>query len=201
MMPKFAVFDVGNVLIQWDLPAAFRADFPDDAAIADWLERIGFAEWNLRQDAGRPMVQAVAEAEAAHGEAAAPLRSYRTRFADTIHQPITGTWALLERLAARGPVYAITNWSAELWPEALRLHPRLATVFTDVVVSGREGIIKPDPAIYRLLLDRNALAPGDCLFIDDAPKNVAGAKAVGMDAVLFTSPEALEADLTARAML
>lgn len=200
-MARVAVFDVGEVLIRWDVAAAFRPDFPDDAAIAGWLEDVGFHDWNLAQDAGRPLAEAVAAAEAAHGEAAAPLRHYRARFADTIRQPIAGTWALLERLAARGPVYAITNWSAELWPEALRLHPRLGQVFADVVVSGREGIIKPDPAIYRLLLDRNGLAAGDCLFIDDRAANIAGAKAVGMDGVLFTTPEALEAELRARAML
>lgn len=60
---------------------------------------------------------------------------------------------------------------------------------------------KPDAAIFHLLLDRNDLDPAECLFIDDNPANVAGAKAVGLNAVLFTSPETLEAELTARGLL
>ncbi len=191
------VFDLGNVLIRWQPHLAF--DFGSEAEWQDWADRAGFAAWNLEQDRGRSFAEGFAALPA---ELAAPLLDYPGRFAATIRDPVPGTWELLDRLRAGGhATYAITNWGRETWPAALALHPRLHRSFRDIVVSGNEGIIKPDPAIYRLLLDRNALVAGECLFIDDSARNVAGAQAVGMDAVLFTDAQALERDLSARGLL
>lgn len=196
------VFDIGNVLIRWNLLAGFDDLHADEGALRGWLNRIGFDDWNLAQDAGRPFAEGVAAARAAHGDAAAPLAGYLDRFARTIAQPIEGTWDLMAQLRGAGhPIYAITNWATETWQIALDEHPRLRDAFLDVVVSGHEKRVKPDPAIFRTLLDRNGLAAADCLFIDDSAKNVAGARAVGMDAVLFTDPATLRRDLTARALL
>ncbi len=191
------VFDLGNVLIRWQPHLAF--DFASEAEWQDWARRAGFAEWNLEQDRGRSFAEGLT---ALPTDLAAPLRDYPARFGDTIRDPVPGTWELLERLLAGGhATYAITNWGRETWPAALALHPRLGASFRDIVVSGIEQIIKPDPAIYRLLLERNGLSAGECLFIDDSPRNVAGAHAVGMDAVLFTDAQTLARDLSARDLL
>lgn len=191
------VFDLGNVLIRWQPHLAF--DFASEADWQDWASRAGFAEWNLEQDRGRSFAEGFVALPA---ELAQPLLNYPTRFADTIREPVPGTWELLERLRAGGhATYAITNWGRETWPAALMLHPRLRTSFRDIVVSGIERIIKPDPAIYHLLLERNGLNAGECLFIDDSPRNVAGAQAIGMDAVLFTDAQTLARDLSARRLL
>ena len=108
--------------------------------------------------------------------------------------------AILDELKAQGtPLYAITNWHQDKFRETQARFPFLGTSFRDIVVSGDERLVKPDPAIYRLLLDRNGLEASSCLFIDDSPKNVAGAEAVGMKAHHFTSPEALRAHLAAGA--
>jgi 2-haloacid dehalogenase len=120
----------------------------------------------------------------------------------TIETPVPGTWEIAEALLARGvPLYAITNWSAETWPHALALYPRLETIFNDIVVSGQVKQLKPAAAIYRLLMDRNGLEAGDCIFIDDSMANVEGARAVGMDAIHFTGAEALGRELAARGLL
>ncbi|NHF74339.1 HAD-IA family hydrolase [Paracoccus xiamenensis] len=117
-------------------------------------------------------------------------------------EAIAGSWALLDRLRQSGwPVHTITNWSAETWPEGIWAHPRLGTAFDTVVVSGQVGMVKPDPAIFRLFCDRADLAPQDCLFIDDSAANCAGAESIGMQAVHFTTPAALEAALIARGLL
>lgn len=196
------VFDIGNVLVRWDLHRAFADHFDGPERIDAYLDEVGFHDWNRLQDGGRSWADAAADLRSRHGERAHPATDYPARHADTIAEPIEGTWALLDRLAARGHgIYAITNWSAESWPDAQRLHPRLTRAFRDVVVSGQEKLLKPDAAIFRLLCDRNGLKPPDCLFIDDSPANVAGARAVGMDAVVFTTPEALETDLTERGLL
>ena len=144
----------------------------------------------------------VAALEAAHPGQTAPLADYPARFADTIREPIAGTWALIDRLSATGHrLFAITNFAAYTWPVALELHPRLGTCFEHTVVSGHAQVLKPDPAIYRLLLERNALDPGDCLFIDDSPANVAGARAVGMAAHHFTTSRGLAEALAQRGLL
>lgn len=195
------VFDIGNVLIRWRPERAVAEYFPDPAEARAYFDRVGFAAWNLANDAGRSFAEGLAALEAAHPGEAAPLAAYRARFALTIEEPIAGTWALVDRLLARQvPLYAITNFAAETWPEALRLHPRLGGVFRDTIVSGQVRLIKPGPAIYQLLLARADLDPARCLFIDDSPANVDGARAVGMQAHHFTGPEALEADLVARGL-
>lgn len=96
--------------------------------------------------------------------------------------------------------FALTNWSAESWPAATELHPRLS-LFRDVLVSGREGLLKPDAAIYQRLLDRNGLLAGESIFIDDSLANVEGARAVGLDAIHFTDAGALRAGCASAACL
>lgn len=196
------VFDVGNVLLRWRPELAVAHAYPEKAEALAYLERMGFAAWNLANDGGRPFAEAMAELRAAHGAEAEALAGYVAHFGETIREPIAGTWALIDRLAARGVrLFAITNFAAETWAVALRLYPALGAVFEDVVVSGQVRLLKPGAAIYRLLLERNGLAAADCLFIDDSPANVAGARAVGMEALLFTTPEALETELAARGLV
>lgn len=196
------VFDIGNVLIRWHPDRALARHIPDREAALAWFDRVGFYDWNLEQDRGRPLAEALPVLAARHPEAADYLADYADTFVETIREPITGTWDLAERLAGQGtPLHAITNWSAELFPVARALYPRLDTLFGVTVVSGAERLIKPDPAIYRALLDRTGLDAAACLFIDDSAKNVAGARAVGMAAHHFTSPAALEAELVGRGLL
>jgi 2-haloacid dehalogenase len=196
------VFDIGNVLIAWEPERAFARHFPDPAAARAYLAEIDFFTWNVELDRGRSFLEGLAAAEAAHPGRTTPLEGYLAGFPQTIRQPIAGTWALLDQLQAQGlPLFAITNFAAETWPHALDLHPRLGSVFRDVVVSGHERLVKPDPAIYQLLLSRNGLAAEDCFFIDDNAANVAGARAIGMAAHHFTTPAALEDDLLRRGLL
>ncbi|WP_461470611.1 HAD family hydrolase [Pararhodobacter sp.] len=190
------------MLIRWRPELAVAHVFPDPDEARAYLGRVGFFDWNLRQDGGRPFAEGLAALEASHPGESAPLAVYPERFGETIREPIEGTWVLLEALKARGHrLFAITNFARETWPVALRLHPRLACAFEDVVVSGHEGVLKPEAAIYELLLSRNGLQAGESLFIDDSPANVDGARRVGMEAELFTTPEALARALAGRGAL
>jgi 2-haloacid dehalogenase len=195
------VFDIGNVLIAWDPRALYRKIFATEDEVAWFLGHVCTHEWNLEQDRGRSFDEAIAEATARHPAYADAIAAYDRRWAETILGPIAGTVAILEELEARGtPLYAITNWHQDKFRET-RGRFSFLNRFRDIVVSGDERLIKPDPAIYRLLLARNGLAAGSCLFIDDSPRNVAGAEAVGMQAHHFTSPEALRGHLTAAGIL
>ncbi len=195
------VFDIGNVLIHWDPRALYRKIFTSETEVEWFIANVCTHDWNLEQDRGRSFEDAIAEASARHPGHADAIAAYHHRWAETILGPIGGTVAILEDLNARGtPLYAITNWHQDKFRETQAHFPFLG-LFRDIVVSGEERLIKPDPAIYRLLLDRNGLEAGDCLFIDDSPKNVAGAEAVGMKAHHFTSPEALRNHLAGLGLL
>lgn len=189
---KNIVFDLGKVLIDWQPELAFLSYFSDVGATQAWMHRVGFEEWNRMQDGGRSLADGLAAARVAYGTDARPLDTYTERFPHTIARPVPGTWDLIEQLDASGvPLYAITNWSAENWPAAMTGYPRLRSIFRDIVVSGQEKLLKPDPQIYRLLLQRNGLQAEDCLFIDDSRANVEGAQQVGMHAIHFTGAAAL----------
>lgn len=178
-----AVFDVGNVLIRWDPRFLYREMFAGDEERMEWfLANICTHEWNLEMDRGVPYADQVAAAIARHPEWASHIRAFDERWHDMIPHAIAENVALLETLLVREPVYAITNFSREKWVEACARFPVL-TRFEGVVVSAHERLLKPDPAIYHVLLERYALPAGECVFIDDSPANVEGARAVGMRAI------------------
>ncbi|WP_199262104.1 HAD family hydrolase [Paracoccus binzhouensis] len=198
---KNVIFDLGGVLIDWDPALAFADVFTDRAAAEAWMARIDFPAWNRLQDGGRSFAEGLAAARAEHGDEARHLAGYLAGFPLTIEKTVPGSWEVAEALLARNlPLYAITNWAAETWPHALELHPRLGDLFRDILVSGQVGALKPAPAIFRLLMDRNGLAARDCIFIDDSPANVEGARVLGMDGILFTGAEALGVELARRGL-
>lgn len=200
--PRAVIFDVGNVLVRWDARLLFREFYADDAAVDAFLEETGFHDWNLELDAGLPWDVGVARLAALHPHHATAIAAFHARWHETLPGAIDGSVAILDELAAAGvPLYAITNYSGEKWAETLPRFPFLATAFRDIVVSGHEGVVKPDARIFRLLLERNGLDAAGCVFVDDNAKNVAGAQAVGIDAILFTDPEALRHALVSRGLL
>lgn len=194
------VFDIGGVLVDWQPHLAWSSHFGSVAETEAFLTRTDFRAKNARADRGETFATLAEEIEDTDDRAL--FAEYVARYSLTVAGAVPGTWAILDRLKAQGtPVHAITNWSAETWPEGLKVHPRLAEVFDTLVVSGQEHIIKPDPRIYALLADRAGVAPETCMFIDDSPKNVDGAIAAGMDAIHFTDAAALEAALKERHLL
>ncbi len=189
------VFDIGNVLLHWDPKVLYRKIFATEAEVEWFLIHVCPPSWNLEQDRGRSFEDAIAEATARHPDHAQAIAAYHLRWPETLTHVINGSVGILEDLKAQDtPLYAITNWHQDKFRQTKARYGFLHH-FRDIVVSGDEKLIKPDPAIYRLLLDRNGLDASDCLFIDDSLKNVAGAQAVGMRAHHFTSPEVLREHL------
>lgn len=195
------VFDIGNVLIHWEPRALYRKIFQNEEEVSWFLENVCTHDWNLEQDRGRSFEEGVAEVTARFPQHAEAIAAYHARWTETVLGPIEGSVQILDELSARGtPLYAITNFNQDKFRET-RQRFLFLSAFRDIVVSGDERVIKPDPAIYRLLLDRNGLEAASCLFIDDSEKNVRGAQAVGMKGHHFTSPEALRADLAGMGLL
>lgn len=195
MNPTVVIFDIGGVLIDYDPRYLFRKIFDTDEQVEDFLENICTHEWNEAQDAGRPIVKAVAELHARHPDKHVLISAFYGRWLEMLNGAIEGTVAILAELKERRtPLYALTNFSSETFPLACQQFDFLAW-FEDILVSGREKMIKPDPAIYLRLLERNGLDPAECVFIDDVPKNLAGAEAVGLQTLHFRSPDRLRRDL------
>lgn len=189
------VFDLGGVLIDWNPRHLYRQLFDDAAAMERFLAEVCSPAWNARQDAGRPWDEAVAELAARYPEQAALIAAFRDRWDEMLGGEIAGSVALLAELRGHGvPVYALTNWSQQTFPVAQARYPFLGW-FGGIVVSGEEGLIKPDAAIYARMLQRFGLDPARTAFIDDAPANVAAAAALGLRALQFRDPERLRADL------
>jgi len=190
------VFDIGNVLVGWDPLVLYRKVFDGDEEKARWfLDNICTPAWNIEQDRGRSFVVAVRVLSAEHPKWAREIAAYDERWHETVTGPIDGAVKVLEQLHGQGaPVYAITNWNDVKFAETRQRLPFL-NLFRDVVVSATERVLKPDPEIFAILCHRNGLAAEDCVFIDDSLKNVHGALAVGMQAIHFTGPEELAAEL------
>lgn len=195
------VFDIGNVLVRWDPHPAVAAAV-GDAEATRFLSAtdFDFAAWNHAQDAGRDWSQAEDEAVRAHPHWREHILGYRTHFHRSLLGPIDDTVAVLEELHAEGiPLFALTNWSAELFPHARKSFDFLG-LFRDIVVSGEVGVAKPAPEIFQILRRRTGFPLERCVFTDDGPANVAAAHEAGLDAILFTDPGRLRADLRARGL-
>jgi 2-haloacid dehalogenase len=199
---RIAIFDLGGVLLEWNPRHLYRKLFNgDEAAMEHFLANVCTTEWNERQDAGRSFADATRELMPRHAEQRELIEAWGTRFGEMIPGPIDGAVEVLADLKERGvPVYALSNWSAETFPPQRDRFPFLSW-FDDIVVSGFEGVIKPDPRIFRILLERNAIAPESAVFIDDVAANALAASQLGIHGIHFSSPDALRDELAAVGLL
>jgi 2-haloacid dehalogenase len=197
------VFDLGGVLIEWDPRRLYRTIFDDEKAMDRFLAEVCTVEWNAEQDAGRPWAEAIASLTAVHPEYTAEIAAFRDRWIEMLGGPIQSTVDVLAALRHAGKnLYALSNWSHETFAVARPL-PEYDFLdwFDGIVISGEERICKPDPRIFRLLLDRYGLRAEETLFIDDSPGNVEAARGMGMVAVRFADGPSLRATLSEMGLL
>ena len=195
------IFDFGGVLVDWNPLYLYEKIFNGDRQRAqDFLQEIGFAEWNLKQDAGRPFSVAVAELSQRFPQYADLIRAYDQRYTESISGPIQGTVDILLRLKRAGCIlHGLTNWPGEKYD---LVRPRYAffDVFETIVVSGKVGLAKPDVRIFELCLQGVGVPAAHCLYIDDSLTNLQVAERLGFQAIHFLSPGQLEQDLQARGL-
>lgn len=195
--PTTLVWDLGRVVVHWD-PYLAVADAVSPAEWDRFVAEAGFEELNRRLDGGLPAAEAAAELHPAH---AAVLGRYVRGFAGSLARgPVPGTTEIITELHAAGVrQLGLTNWSAETFHHAAAAAPVIG-LLEDVLVSGRVGLTKPDPAIFELLLARYGLDPARTVFVDDSPANVVAAARAGIDAVRFTGATALRGELRRRGL-
>jgi 2-haloacid dehalogenase len=190
------IFDLGGVLIDWNPSYVFDKMFDDEERKKHFFENICTSDWNEKQDAGRPLREATEELVAKHPDWKEYIEAYYGRWEEMLGGPIDGTVEILKQLKAANKykIYALTNWSAELFPIALERYDFLHW-FDGRVVSGEEKMRKPFPEFYQLILDRFGLKPQETLFIDDNLRNVQAAKELGLKTIAFQSPRQLKDEL------
>ena len=193
--PTAVVFDLGGVLIDWDPRYLYRSLLADDAAIDAFLAEVGFGDWNLALDAGGDWDDAVARLSARHPGRRDLIEAFRDRWEETLGPSIEPTVAVLRELVRGGVrTYGLSNWSARTFAIARPRYEFLAWL-DGIVVSGEVGVAKPDPRIYRVLLERYDLEPGRTVFVDDQPRNVAAARAAGLIGLRFVDPPTVRRQL------
>ena len=199
--PTAVVFDIGRVIIRWNLRYLFEK-LIDDPAELDWfLANVVTEEWHRQQDEGRPLAEMVPERIALFPDREPLIRAYATRFAETYPENIPGTLDLIARLKARKvPLFGLSNFGPDFWDEFRASQP-VFDGFRDIVVSGHEKLAKPDPAIYAVAEERFGLPPARLFFIDDNSENIAAAQARGWHGHVFTDAGLLEDDLRAKGLL
>lgn len=199
--PEAVVLDLGDVLIRWEPQRAIAAAVGEEEAHRFLAaEDFDFHAWNREQDAGRPWPEAEASAGRTHPHWVAHVLAYRANFALAVEHPVPGTAAIVERLHTAGvPLFGLTNWSAELFPVARERHAVLG-LLDDIVVSGEEGLAKPEPGIFGVLAARIGRPLERCVYVDDSLRNVEAGTRAGLDAIVFTDAEQLRVDLRSRGL-
>lgn len=198
-----AVFDLGGVVVAWDpVPAVAAAVGQERAESFVHGGDFDFGAWNHAQDAGRSWADAEVVATAGHPDLAEEIAAYRRNFALSLRGLVPGTTGILQILHDRGVrLVALTNWSAETFHHAPARYPEVFALFDDVIVSGAEGVAKPDPEIFRILARRLGQPIEGVFYVDDSERNVDAARAAGMDAVRFTEAAQLRDELRRRGLL
>jgi 2-haloacid dehalogenase len=193
---KAIIFDLGGVLIDWNPDYVFDQVFQDDQKKKHFFENICTAEWNEEQDAGRSIREATDMLIAQHPEWKEHIEAYYGRWEEMLGGPIEDTVQIFRELKEKNAYrfYALTNWSAELFPIALDRYDFLHW-FDGRVVSGEEKMRKPFPEFYHLLLERYNLEAAETIFIDDNLRNVKAAEQIGIKSIHFESPQQLRDQL------
>ena len=196
------VFDLGGVLIDWNPRHLYRKLFAgDETAMEHFLAAVCTHECNRGPDAGRTFAEGARLLKAEHPDKAGLIDAYCARFDEMMPGPIAGSVEILADLKSSGvPLYCLTNFSAETYPPTFERFEFLRW-FRGVVVSGEVGVIKPDPRMFELLLERFAIDPQRAVYIDDVAANVDAARPFGIHAIHFTTPAALRAELVELGLL
>lgn len=197
---RAVVFDFGGVLFDWNPLHVFGELIPNEEERRYFLEAVCSPDWNVQQDAGRSLAEGTELLVSQHPQHEASIRAFYGRWSEMLRGALDDGVDLLKALEAqRVPLFGLTNWSAETFPYARDNYPFLQS-FIDIVVSGEECLIKPDPRFYALALERYGrhlagLQPQQLVFLDDVQKNVDAARALGWNAIHHVSGEQTRKEL------
>ncbi len=188
---KNIVFDFGGVLIDWNPVYLYNEVFETEEEMNYFLEHVCRYDWNLLQDAGRPLDEGTRLLQEKFPEYAEEIAMYYGRWEEMLGSSYEENRKLIKPLKEKYKVYGLTNWSAETLPLAIKKFDFFQDL-DGIVVSGEEKIVKPDRRLYDILLARYSLRAGESLFIDDNAANIETARELGFQVIHFTGEMNLE---------
>jgi FMN phosphatase YigB (HAD superfamily) len=195
------VFDIGNVLVQWDPRHLYRKVFVSEAEMEAFLGEVCTMQWHLEHDRGLSFAENAARLKVQHPDKAGLIDLWGGRYGEMVPDRVADVAPLVEALDGAGiALHGLTNMPVGFFPELCARFSELR-LLRETVVSGEEGLLKPDAAIYEVLIGRAGLTPSRALFIDDSPRNVEAAVRLGFHGHRFTGAGELAAELRSRGLL
>ena len=196
MSIKNIIFDFGGVVMDWDPRYFFKDHFNDDDKMEYFLKNIVTDEWNGEQDRGRTLAEGTELQVKKHPEWEKEIQAYYDNWTTMLKSDIPHNVEVLRKLEhSKYELFGLTNWSAETFPYALENYDFFKIFKEKIVVSGTEKLIKPDPTIWNLLLNRYQIKAEESVFIDDNAKNIEVAKSLGFICVNIEENTDLEKEL------
>lgn len=196
MSIKNIIFDFGGVVMDWDPRYFFKDHFNDDEKMEHFLKNIATDEWIAEQDRGRTLAEGTEIQVAKHPEWEKEIRAYYDNWTTMLKSDIPHNVEVLRKLEhSKYELFGLTNWSAETFPYALENYDFFKIFEGKIVVSGTEKLIKPDPAIWEVLLNRYQIKAEESVFIDDNAKNIEVAKSLGFICIHIKEDTDLEKEL------
>ena len=193
---KNIIFDFGGVLMDWNPRYFFRDYFNDDEKMEFFLKNIAEDEWNAEQDRGRSLKDGTDIQVAKFPEWETEIRAYYDNWTTMLRSDIPENVAVLRQLKHSDyELFGLTNWSAETFPYALANYDFFEIFNGKIVVSGEEKLIKPNPEIWHVLLNRYQIKAEESVFIDDNFKNIEVAKSLGFICIHIKEDTDLEKEL------
>ena len=192
---KSIIFDLGNVLIDWDPRYLYHKLFQDEHEVEWFLENICDHDWNLKHDSGQLFSKGILEKSKKFPEYSGLINAWYQRWEEMLGGPIDESVEILSELKEKEVLlYILSNWSAETYPIAEK-HFDFLSWFDGKIISGEVGIVKPDLGIYKLLIERYDLDPQQTIFIDDKLENIKAAEFLGIHGIHFQNSTKLRKDL------
>lgn len=196
MAIKNIIFDFGGVVMDWNPRYYFKNHFNDDEKMEFFLKNIAVDDWNIEQDRGRTLAEGTAHQIAQFPEWEKDIRAYYDNWTTMLKGDIPANVEVLRKLEhSQYELFGLTNWSAETFPYALENYDFFKIFNDKIVVSGTEKLIKPDPKIWELLLDRYQIKAEESVFLDDNFKNIEVARTLGFICIHIKDDTNLDLEL------
>ena len=197
---KNIIFDFGGVLVDWNPAYLYRNEFESESEMNYFLENICTPEWNIKQDEGRTLAEATETLQKEYPEYKEMIGLFYGRWEEMLKGDIKENVSVLKKLKEKYPLYGLTNWSSELIDIAYKRFD-FFKLFDGIVVSGDEKLIKPDPKLYDVLLNRFNIQANESLFIDDNEQNIVTARKMGFHTIHFIEGVDLEKEIKEMGLL
>ena len=192
MIVKKFLFDLGNVFFDWNPERILKPIFNDDERMNFFVNNISFPLLDTRCDAGITIEVAVNDAIKKFPEFEKEIKFYYPNHGNMVGGFFQKTVDVFYKIKELNyPCFVLSNWSAETYEGMEEKYPFLKD-FDGKIISGRDFLIKPDPAIYELAISRFNLIPEETLFIDDRLDNIEAAQNLNFQTIHLTDPSLVQ---------